>query len=42
MYSISRDQNMSAVYLYSFQGPYQKSAVTSEEQKVFRRKKKKK
>ncbi len=26
---------MSAVYLYTFQGPYQKSALMFEEQKVF-------
>ena len=30
----SRDQNTSAVYLYAFQGPYQKEAVSTEEQKV--------
>jgi sodium/hydrogen exchanger-like protein 6/7 len=28
------DQNMSAVYLYTFQGPYQKSALMFEEQKA--------
>jgi hypothetical protein len=32
---------MSAVYLYTFQGPYQKTALVFEEQKVFIMKKKK-
>jgi hypothetical protein len=31
---ICRDQNVSAVYLYAFQGPYQKDTVQFEEHKV--------
>lgn len=31
---IFRDQNMSAVYLYTYQGPYQKAALSFEEQKA--------
>jgi hypothetical protein len=30
-----RDQNMSAIYLYAFQGPYQKDTIHVEEYRVF-------